>query len=51
MQQLTEQEAAIKSMQASTAVAVAELREKLQQQQEAAQQLEATLQVCDGCLC
>jgi ubiquinone biosynthesis protein Coq4 len=48
MQQLVEQEAAIKSMQASTADAVAELREKLtqqQQQQQAAQQLQATLQV------
>jgi hypothetical protein len=45
MQQLVEQEAAIKSMQASTADAVAELREKLTQQQQAAQQLESTLQV------
>jgi hypothetical protein len=49
MQQLVEQEAAIKSMQASTAEAVAELRERLTQQQAAAQQLEATLQVRVAC--
>jgi hypothetical protein len=49
MQQLVEQEAAIKSMQASTAEAVAELREKLTEQQQAAQQLEASLQVWAMC--
>lgn len=50
MQQLVQQEAAIKSMQAASADAVAELREKLAEQQQLAQQLEATLQACAALL-